>query len=289
MSEDNSENSVGSPEGSKEMNSTENHKSAEWESQPDSQPRSNESQPSNSDPDKSDSSDTPSVYDNKEKGNELFSKGDIDGAIEKWSKSINSLSYILNKSKAENNSVTEDSLTEYTKMYVTLCSNLSLAFLKKEDFTKCKEYCQYVLMYDEKNLKAHLRIVQADIKLKNLDNALSNCEKGLKLNPEDNELKGLKTVINDLLKKQKKVDAVFARKVFKKIEPDPRTAPDPFEELKKTKFYRINYAIYMMYLRLFLIIKFGWDYFKRGVLFSFDYYSKVSSRLRRFFSKSKQD
>ncbi|UKJ87748.2 hypothetical protein MACJ_000188 [Theileria orientalis] len=165
-----------------------------------------------------------SLYHENNQGKELFVKGDYDAAIQRWSKSIENLTTILEKARNNpDHDITEEALHEFTKMYVMLCSNLALAHIKKENYEKSKEYCQYVLMYDGKSLKAHLRIVQADVKLRNFEQALKNCNKGLEFHPANQELLALRSRINADLKRYEDAEKLFFKNAFKKIEVDPRT------------------------------------------------------------------
>nr|PVC54293.1 hypothetical protein MACL_00003167 [Theileria orientalis] len=164
------------------------------------------------------------LYHENDQGKELFVKGDYDAAIQRWSKSIQNLTTVLERArKNPGHDLTEAALHEFTKMYVILCSNLALAHIKKGAYEKCKEFCQYVLMYDDKSLKAHLRIVQADVKLRNLEQALRNCNKGLEFHPENQELLALRATINAELKSYEGVEKLFYQNAFKKIEVDPRS------------------------------------------------------------------
>lgn len=210
------------------------------------------------------------IYTDKQRGKELYEAGDLDGAIEMWSASIKSLSFILNKARHPDDGVALESLEEYTGLYVSLCLNLSLAHLKKGEFAKCKEYCQYVLMYDARSLKAHLRIVQADLQLQNFQQALANCERGIELNPGEPELLRLRASVLERRAQHERREKELFRGVFQRLDHDPRSEEDLLRQMTSSRYYKFSYALFTFYHRLWQLLKRVWRVLTFGLVLAKD-------------------
>ncbi|KAK1934783.1 tetratricopeptide repeat containing domain protein, partial [Babesia divergens] len=170
--------------------------------------------------------------DAKVKGLELYKKGDIDGAIEWWSKGLRTLQFILDKKHqfANDATSTEDFQNKwnfYVSSYIKLALNMSLALMKKGQYAQCIEYCEAVMRYDDENLKAILRIAHANMELGNFSKAIEYCNSGLDVYPDNAELKQLKNKITKRGRMHDIDQKKLMKNIFNKMEHDPRSLEEP--------------------------------------------------------------
>lgn len=178
----------------------------------------------------------------KHEGNALFNAGDIDGAIECWSKPMRSLTFILSKGEdfgatpgdsPENSTIQDKSENgdskgkeptnweKFVSLYVALSLNLSLAYLKKGEYNKCIQYCESVLEREKNNAKAFFRAIQASIKLGNYKNAQQYCKQALIYHPNGEDFQSLNQRINSYMLKDEKARQKVMRNMIKSMD-DPR-------------------------------------------------------------------
>ncbi|GBE59703.1 tetratricopeptide repeat-containing protein [Babesia ovata] len=172
----------------------------------------------------------------KLKGAELYKKGDLDGAIDAWFQGIRALQFILNKKEefhrdAPSKEDMQQKWSFFVNSYVQLSSNMSLALLKKGDYSGCIKYCNDALQYDKTNLKAFLRITQANAELGQFSKAVQHCNDALKIHPDNAELKMLKKKVLAQAAAHDRSQKHIMKGIFQKIEQDPRSLSGPKESL----------------------------------------------------------
>ena len=100
----------------------------------------------------------------KNEGNELYNKGDIDGAIELWKKSI-----------------------EADSTYSFAYNNIGVALYDKKDFQGSVEYLRKAVTLDTTYVKAFNSLGNAYLALEDYENAKTSFLKSIELDPEDEE------------------------------------------------------------------------------------------------------
>ncbi|GFE53727.1 tetratricopeptide repeat-containing protein [Babesia ovis] len=168
----------------------------------------------------------------KVRGAELFKSGDIDGAIDVWFSGLRALQFILNKkTELERDATSQEEFKKkwdiFVNTYVELSTNMSLALMKKGDYTGCIKYCQQALQYDKNNLKAYLRITQANAELGHFSKAIAYCNEAINANPNNMELKILGRKVQERARAHDRSQKVVMKRIFQRLEHDPRSAEGP--------------------------------------------------------------
>ncbi|CDR95806.1 tetratricopeptide repeat containing domain protein, putative [Babesia bigemina] len=172
----------------------------------------------------------------KLQGTELYKKGDLDGAIDAWFQGLRALQFILNKKEEFHRDAASDEDMQkkwdfFVTSYVQLSSNMSLALLKKGDYAGCIKYCNDALQYDKGNLKAFLRLTQANVELGQFNKAIQHCNEALQIHPENAELKMLKKKVLAQAAAHDRLQRPIMKGIFQRMETDPRSLSGPKESL----------------------------------------------------------
>ncbi|KFG50245.1 tetratricopeptide repeat-containing protein, partial [Toxoplasma gondii TgCatPRC2] len=94
----------------------------------------------------------------KEEGNQLFTKGQVQEAIDIWRHALK-LCYELSVSG------TAPDAAAMGKLQVALESNIAAGLLKEGFYSRCIDHCEHVLQVDADNEKALLRMAKAHSEL----------------------------------------------------------------------------------------------------------------------------
>eukprot|EP00929_Paragymnodinium_shiwhaense_P034543 TRINITY_DN18783_c0_g2_i1.p1 TRINITY_DN18783_c0_g2~~TRINITY_DN18783_c0_g2_i1.p1 ORF type:complete len:286 (-),score=91.36 TRINITY_DN18783_c0_g2_i1:102-959(-) len=166
----------------------------------------------------------------KDKGNEEYAKGNYDAAVKAWSRSLQSVKYILDKQFYADGS---DQLQEVYAMELRLCLNLSQGHLKLSEWGKAVEMADKALERDVKHSKALYRKATALIQLLSFREAESVVEELLLVEPSNAEAKRMLAEVRRSAQKGQKREKKMAEKMFASsgLEPDPRTPPGAFTTL----------------------------------------------------------
>lgn len=159
---------------------------------------------------------------NKDEGNDMFKAQKFDDAIRRYKKAIEHVS----RPEVLSN-MSPDEVEETKKIKVSCHLNSAQCFIKAADtasqeggknasepfYKKAKTSCDDVLELDEQNLKAIFRRSLCWEKLGELESAMKDIKKGLKVSPEDGDFTRSQDRIEKLLKRQKEGQ----KKVFSKM------------------------------------------------------------------------
>lgn len=119
----------------------------------------------------------------KDVGSNLFRKGRINLALERYKKVIDMFGYI--------DSFQEDNKTK-AKELKKLCElNRAACQLKIKDYSGAKTSCNNALKEESQNVKALFRRAQAELGLKNFMDCMSDLKKVLELDPQNKEARSL--------------------------------------------------------------------------------------------------
>merc|ERR1712032_1790222 len=119
----------------------------------------------------------------KEVGSNLFRKGRVNLALERYKKVIDMFSYIDNF-KEENKTKAKD-LKKVCELNRAACQ------LQVEDYSAAKTSCNNALKEDSANVKAIFRRAQADFGLKNFMDCMRDLKKVLELDPQNKDARAL--------------------------------------------------------------------------------------------------
>jgi len=119
----------------------------------------------------------------KEIGSDLFKRGRISLALERYKKVIDLFNYTDNF-KEENKAKAKD-LKKVCEL------NLAACHLKVKDYSAAKKSCSSVLKDERENVKALFRRAQADVALKNFMDAMIDVKKCLELDPQNKPARAL--------------------------------------------------------------------------------------------------
>merc|ERR1712019_217000 len=119
----------------------------------------------------------------KEVGSNLFRKGRIDLAMERYKKVIDLVNYIDNYK--EDNKVKAKDLKKTCQLNRAACQ------LKVHDYFAAKTSCNDALKEDSQNIKALFRRAQAEIGLKNFSECMRDLKKVIELDPQNKEARNL--------------------------------------------------------------------------------------------------
>ena len=111
----------------------------------------------------------------KAKGNELFRANKQEEAKAQYKEAAEFLDEELG----------EEALTNY----VGICTNMSLILYKEKNYVQSIEWAAKAIDKDPQTVKAYYRMGMAQLAMKNYENAITNLETGLKLDPSNNEIK----------------------------------------------------------------------------------------------------
>lgn len=137
----------------------------------------------------------------KNKGTELFQKGNLEYAVKRYNRAVECLSAMDN---TEIN--LPDSLLQQFKTLRVQCHlNLAACNLKKEDFRNVIIQCNDALEVDGKSVKGLYRRGQGYVKLGKYDKARADFAKALELEPENKAAAKEVRAVDELIKKEKKM------------------------------------------------------------------------------------
>eukprot|EP00045_Choanoeca_perplexa_P001168 m.18237 g.18237 ORF g.18237 m.18237 type:complete len:203 (-) comp10776_c0_seq1:61-669(-) len=152
----------------------------------------------------------------KEEGNAALKAGEIKTAMQRYhfghlsTRSAitmvdNSAQKAMSPSASSANSNPSSLLTHadenfraLASLHISLLNNLTVVMIKLERWEKAVTYSSDALKMDPDNSKALMRRAKAYIKLKKLHHAATDVEKGLQGNPEDPELKRMRTYLDQV-------------------------------------------------------------------------------------------
>merc|ERR1712048_1192610 len=119
----------------------------------------------------------------KDVGSNLFRKGRINLALERYKKVIDMFSYIDNYQ--EDNKVKAKELKKVCELNRAACQ------LKVKDYWAAKTSCNNALKEDTQNVKALFRRAQAELGLKNFLDCMKDLKRVLELDPTNKEARAL--------------------------------------------------------------------------------------------------
>jgi FKBP-type peptidyl-prolyl cis-trans isomerase len=119
----------------------------------------------------------------KDIGSDLFKRGRISLALERYKKVIDLFNYTDNF-KEENKAKAKD-LKKVCEL------NLAACHLKVKDYSAAKKSCSNVLKDERENVKALFRRAQADVAMKNFMDAMSDLKKCIDIDPQNKAARAL--------------------------------------------------------------------------------------------------
>merc|ERR1712048_754248 len=119
----------------------------------------------------------------KEVGSNLFRKGRIDLAMERYKKVIDLFNYIDNFK--EDNKIKAKDLKKTSQLNRAACQ------LKIHDYAAAKTSCNDALKEDSQNIKALFRRAQAELGLKNFFECMRDLKKVIEVDPQNKEARSL--------------------------------------------------------------------------------------------------
>lgn len=163
-------------------------------------------------------------------GNELFKAQKTDVALKKYRKSIRYLTYADSEffSGSDDEELSEEDKAkreeqrkkqnEYDlairKVLVSLYLNSAACYLKLKDNQSALEDCAEVLELDKENVKALYRHAQANIGLKDYEEAKKSLLNAFKIAPEDKAVKNELIRVKKLVEEKKQKEKQFYAKMF---------------------------------------------------------------------------
>ncbi|OII77570.1 TPR repeat-containing protein [Cryptosporidium andersoni] len=124
----------------------------------------------------------------KDQGNEAYSLGEFNKAIELWLRAYRSCCYILDKKIYETQ---PDKLEDVQCMKLQIENNLAMGYLKLKDYKTAIKYADSVLSSEHKNIKALYRKAEALFYTLEYKLCIETLEFALKIEPENTALKKL--------------------------------------------------------------------------------------------------
>jgi len=119
----------------------------------------------------------------KDVGSDLFKRGRISLALERYKKVIDLFNYTDNFNE-ENKAKAKD-LKKICEL------NLAACHLKVKDYSAAKKSCSNVLKDERENVKALFRRAQADVAMKNFEIAMSDLKKCIEIDPQNKAARAL--------------------------------------------------------------------------------------------------
>lgn len=150
----------------------------------------------------------------KSAGNVFFADKEYVEACRKYKKTIRYLQFLRNKLEATlridlTAQEIQEILQPINQINVTVCLNLAAVELKLRNAANAKNACDEVILNDPTNAKALYRRGQANIELKNYDEALIDLDQAYRTLPNDknvqNEYQRAKEVWRNYQNQQKDV------------------------------------------------------------------------------------
>jgi len=168
----------------------------------------------------------------KDKGNEAYAKGDYEDAVKAWTRSLQSVKYILDKKLYEGEGK-EDQQEEVFKMELRLCLNLAQGNLKLGEWNKAIEMADRALARDAKNGKALYRKACALEKLLSFSEAISVLEILLREDPNNAAARSMLQECRRHAERGERKAKKMSQKMFSVMggERDPRRPPTQSEAL----------------------------------------------------------
>lgn len=142
----------------------------------------------------------------KNKGTELFKKGEYDLAMKKYNKILDFLEHEVYD--------TEERKAKSKQLQIAARLNVAACFLKLKEYHKAVEACNKVLELDEKNEKSLFRMAQAHQGLAEFDEAIKYYSKVLEVNAENKEAAGLISVCHQKIKEYNQKEKALYGKMF---------------------------------------------------------------------------
>lgn len=164
----------------------------------------------------------------KDKGNEEYAKGNFEAAVKAWTRSLQSVKYILDKNFYEHN---QEQLQEVFAMDLRLCLNLAQGYLKLGQWSKAVEMADKALEREPRHPKALYRKASALMQLLSFREAEGVVEALLQVDPSNAEGRRMLAEVRRSAEKGQKRERKMAEKMFASpgVERDPRTPPTQLE------------------------------------------------------------
>uniref|UniRef100_A0A0G4FR70 peptidylprolyl isomerase n=1 Tax=Chromera velia CCMP2878 TaxID=1169474 RepID=A0A0G4FR70_9ALVE len=158
----------------------------------------------------------------KEKANEAFKEGRFNDAITQWKRLIRSCDYII--SKGAYNEAPEK-LAEITTLRHTVRLNLSMGFIKTEQFASALEVLGKVLADDPENVKALYRKADALFRLEEYEEAEKAADAVLEIDKENRAAAQLREKAKREAVAYRQKQKKQVRRIFEKMSevPDARS------------------------------------------------------------------
>lgn len=139
----------------------------------------------------------------KDVGSELFKKGRIPLALERYKKVCDLFNYVDNFN--EENKKKAKELKKISELNQAAC------FVKLKNFADAKKACNNVLKEEKENVKALYRRAQCDVELKNFMECMADLKKVIELDPQNKAARALyKDAQNGQKQEDKKSKGLFA-------------------------------------------------------------------------------
>ncbi|KAK9173036.1 Tetratricopeptide repeat [Cryptosporidium meleagridis] len=166
----------------------------------------------------------------KEKGNEEFNNKEYEKAIEHWLRAYRSCCYILSKNVY---SEMPDKDKEIKVLKMQLDSNLSIAYLKLQDYPNAIHYANKALEYEPNNLKALHHKCIALFELSEYKQCVECADIALKVEPNNVVFK--KVRYNAILKQKQYISKSkkISEALFKNSEANKESVEKPKQYLSK--------------------------------------------------------
>lgn len=149
-------------------------------------------------------------------------------AIEQWNFARGTMKHILEKRYFKDDEKKEE---EVRNMETTLHNNLALAYLKNKEFHQALNFANKVLDREPENTKALYRKASAQIMGADFPEAQKTLTELLRLEPDNAGAKQLQLEAEYKDKQSKATGKKAAKKMFGKIENDPRTLAPPKKDI----------------------------------------------------------
>ncbi|EPR61035.1 tetratricopeptide repeat-containing protein [Toxoplasma gondii GT1] len=156
----------------------------------------------------------------KEEGNQLFTKGQVQEAIDIWRHALK-LCYELSVSG------TAPDAAAMGKLQVALESNIAAGLLKEGFYSRCIDHCEHVLQVDADNEKALLRMAKAHSELQEYSKAEQALRRLLELRPDNQEATRLYRQIREARVEHKKQQKTLFKSMLGKGENGHALAVSP--------------------------------------------------------------
>ncbi|KAH8584217.1 TPR repeat [Cryptosporidium sp. chipmunk genotype I] len=167
----------------------------------------------------------------KEKGNEEYNNKEYEKAIEHWLRAYRSCCYILSKNVY---SEMPEKEKEIRVLKMQLDSNLSIAYLKLQDYPNTIHYANKALEYEPNNLKALHHKSRALFELSEYKQCVECADIALKVEPDNIVFKKVRH--NALLKQKQYISKSkkISEALFKNSKANEKSVGKPKQYLIKT-------------------------------------------------------